>query len=221
MYYITPCNLYVKDETFIISPTEIHYMLQDHMVIPCELKQCINCNKIFINTPYVVKLCKLKKTDKYIEEQSVNRIIKQYRKKYLEERAKIKYGNLCHCIHREYDKAVKRYDLKECKYFNCTLPVCAITGKERDVQQVNIFYDKKYIFKKGFLEFETWERNLKYFKTRVARDIAEKYIEVIKKEEPEKLNLRIQTRRKEKKIQENSCKIAQDIFQGGATIENY
>ena len=106
------------------------------------------------------------------------------------------------------------YDLDACIGIKCDNKVCVITGKQRteeDLQMVNIFYDTKHEhtnikplvnshteagwhLQTGFLVFERRTYENKYFKTRVPRYLAEKQLEIIKRKEPEKINLRIKAK---------------------------
>lgn len=194
--YKTKCGLYVKEEAFTVYISKnVYYGGEKHKCIPCKLKQCKNCEGMLFKAYAGVEMCALEQTEEeYLDGKSVNKIIREMNKKFYEEKQKIENGYKCKNIIQHYDKAVKRYNVRECKSIDCMNKVCAITGKKRDIELVNIFYDLKHIEKRGFLVFEEWEKDIKYFEKRVARDIAEKYIPIIKKEEPEKLNLRIQAR---------------------------
>lgn len=201
MVFKTPCGLFAKLEIFTVGILGGFYYLGERMIVmPCRARKCHECDKTIsfnnsINNS-VLKFCVLERTNKpYDDKKSINKIVREMDKRYYEEKAKIEGEKTCVNIIQKFDKAVKEYDIRRCKEFNCMNEVCVITGKKRNIELVNIFYDIKHVEKQGFLEFETWERDLKYFSTRIPRDIAEKYIPIIQENEPEKLNLRIQARK--------------------------
>lgn len=201
MVFKTQCGLFAKLEKFTVGILGGFYYLGKRMIVmPCRARKCHECDKTIsfnnsINNS-VLKFCVLERTNEpYDDKESINKIVREMDKKFIEEREKIGRGYNCPNIVQKFDRAVKEYDIRRCKEFNCMNDICVVTGEKRNTELVNIFYDIKHVEKQGFLEFETWERDLKYFDTRVARDLAEKYIPIIQKKEPEKLNLRIQTRK--------------------------
>jgi hypothetical protein len=203
--YKTECGLFAKYENFVMSTIKILYKGEENLCIPCKAKKCMSCNNILVSTPNLVntqlsgfKACIVRETEEeYNDEQSINKIVREMNEKFYEEKKKLEKGHWFGCpnILQEFDKAVKRYDLRQCKEFNCMNDVCVVTGGKRNTELVNIFYDIKHVEQRGFLTFESWEKDLKYFEHSVPRDLAEKYIRIIEKEEPEKLNLRIQARK--------------------------
>lgn len=208
MVFKTQCGLFAKLEKFTVGILGGFYYLGERMIVmPCRARCCYKCDKTIsfnnsINNS-VLKFCVLERTNEpYDDKESINKIVREMDKKFFEERKKIEGEYTCVNIIQEFDKAAKEYNIRRCKEFNCMNDVCVVTGEKRNTELVNIFYDIKHVEKQGFLEFETWERDLKYFDTKVARDLAEKYIPIIQKEEPEKLNLRIQTR-KTKSLEED------------------
>lgn len=196
MNYITPCGMHVRTEPFVIAVMDgLWYMNEHHVCIAPMMKKCENCEHILVQGKYAPILCGLKELKgEFDYESSVNKIRREYDLSYHKEYREITKWDYCPNITQKYDKAVKRYDIKRCIQYNCMNKVCSITGKERDTEPVNIFYDLKLVEKVGFLEFVNWERDLKYFDKRIARELAERKIRIIQKEEPEKLNLRIQSR---------------------------
>jgi len=220
--YKTECGLFAKYENFVMSTIKILYKGEENLCIPCKAKKCMSCNNILVSTPNLVntqlsgfKACIVRETEEeYNDEESINKIVREMDKKFFEEREKIGRGYNCPNIVQKFDRAVKEYDIRRCKEFNCMNDVCVVTGGKRNTELVNIFYDIKHVEKRGFLTFESWEKDLKYFEHRVPRDLAEKYIPIIKKEEPEKLNLRIQAR-KTKSLEKDLEKIFTQVDMGG------
>lgn len=195
--YKTKCGLYAKTEIFVLAVCDdVWYMNEEHIAIPCHTRKCSKCDKHLFEAYGGCRMCEVKLVDEELNyENSINKIITEEDANYREEYLEITQGYDCVNVIQKFDKAVKQYNLRRCLEYNCMNEICVITGEKRDIELVNIFYDKHLSVKQGFLVFEKWERDLKYFSTRVARDIAEKYIPIIQKEEPEKLNLRIQTRK--------------------------
>lgn len=192
----TKCGLFVKNELWVIQIIPyVYYGGSRHICITCKLRQCQNCNHVLLKGYKGPMMCAVEEIEKYDDENSINKIIREMNEKYYKEKRELEKGSWYKCpnIVQNYDRAIKRYDITECTKINCMNEVCIVTGQKRDTELVNIFYDLDLSEKQGFLVFEKWERNLKYFDTRVARDIAEKHIPIIRENEPEKLNLRIQT----------------------------
>lgn len=220
MVFKTQCGLFAKLEKFTVGILGgFHYLGKRMIVMPCRAKQCYKCNKALsfnnsINNS-VLKFCVLEQTDEqYNDKESINKIVREMDKKFNEEREKIGRGYNCPNIVQKFDRAVKEYDIRRCKEFNCMNDVCVVTGEKRNTELVNIFYDIKHVEQRGFITFESWEKDLKYFERRVPRDLAEKYIRIIEKEEPEKLNLRIQAR-KTKSLEKDLEKIFIQVDMGG------
>lgn len=208
MVFKTQCGLFAKLEKFTVGILGGFYYLGKRVIVmPCRARCCYKCDKTIsfknsINNS-ILKFCVLERTNEsYDDKESINKIVREMDKKFIEEREKIGRGYNCPNIVQKFDRAVKEYDIRRCKEFNCMNDVCVVTGEKRNTELVNIFYDVKHVEQRGFITFESWEKDLKYFEHRVPRDLAEKYIRMIEKEEPEKLNLRIQTR-KTKSLEED------------------
>lgn len=214
--YITKCGMHIKEEIFVVGLGGDLYYGNRHYEKNYigHMKKCKRCKDYIVKTGSLV-ICELTETDKpFNYENSVNKIIKEYDKQFYKERMAITGGIYCPNIKQRYGKAVKMYDLQTCISIKCDRKTCAITGEKRikkDLQLVNIFYDTKHEhtntkaladshteagwhLQTGFLVFERRTYENKYFKTRVPRYLAEKQLEIIKRKEPEKINLRIKAK---------------------------
>lgn len=115
--------------------------------VDCELRE-----KSFDFSRWLPSQCAVSKTDEpYIYEQSVEKIKDDNDAEYYANVRALKEKNplfeCCACIGRKGNKVKINYSLDRCAIFQphgCTKPVCAVTGKERDVTPVNIFCDVKY-----------------------------------------------------------------------------
>jgi len=94
------------------------------------------------------------------------------------------------CACRKYDKYNRSYSFKlnpeSCAYRKCKNGICCATGKERNLKNVNIYYDilRKWKYKLGLAEWEEKriEKGLKVFSRQVALTTAEDYLRMCKVE---------------------------------------
>lgn len=214
--YKTKCGKFIREQAFVVHICEgsFCYMGNRYKATYCgHMRECRDCKKYIFENEKLI-FCELEETtEKFDYKNSVNKTISDYNKSFYKQRMGIDKGEHCPNIRQDYGEAIKEYDLEKCIKANCLYKTCCITGKQRtkhDLQLVNIFYDIKHTWNKGFLEFNRWEKNLKYFRKRVARDLAIKQSELIRLNEPEKLNLRIQVRKTEDE---------QETFETGINLE--
>ncbi len=168
------------------------------------MRKCINCKDCIVRAGGVV-FCELTETtEPYDDNNSVNRVIRENNKSFYQERDAIVGDGYCTNIVQHFDRAVKQMDLDKCISQNCRNTICHVTGKvrtERDLELVNIFYDTRVVATTGFIQEETWVVEQKWFKSRIARDLAEKYMDIIEEKnwvrsEGEKIyNVKIKQRR--------------------------
>lgn len=126
-----------------------------------------NCtfHQIVRDYNYAISVEKLEDEQQQVKSQAWQRAIAQY--------------GYCFCMvwedkNKEY---CPQLDVNKCIQFSCKNEVCAITGKQRNLQKVNIYYDilRVWKYQKGLLENteKKLEKGLRVFKTAVARTDAE------------------------------------------------
>lgn len=201
----TKCGMHIKNETFVVTlDIDLYYGDKHYPYNYCgHMRKCADCRKYIVKAGDIV-LCELVESDEpYDHDNSVNKVVAEYQKQYRKEYLAITGGKVCYNITQDYDRAKKIYQLTNCIGANCRNEICYVTGKKRtkkDLEPVNIFYDTKSVQIEGFIRFETWQLENKYFKTRIARDLAEKYMGVIGergwiREHRKMYNVKIQARR--------------------------
>ena len=208
-----PCGMHVRDQLWTYNVTmlgSLSYMGKTYDIetgnpaVNGNMDKCSGCElAIFTMHGYKHNLnqCEAQSTDEPFDfENSLNKISMDYDIAFYAERLR-RYGENWHCLclHQDRDKLVTRYDPDDCMRYSrngCTRDYCVIRKKSRDITLVNIYYDLRHSFGKGTLFIdERWERSLKFFQHPVAKDLAEEFMKIIQKEQPEKLNPRISTKK--------------------------
>jgi len=206
--YKLQCGRHLRNQVFICNLMDtgaFYYMGEEYSrekgnpPVCAGLKECDNCESC-ITQGLGFNICAATQMEENFDfENSVNKIIMDYNQAYhIEVRDKFGENSYCACMHQQYDKVLVKYNPEECRRFGaqgCLNDFCVIRKKSRDTSMCNIFYDLKHIQQSGLFTYEDWETNLKYFDHSVTRDLAEEFFKLIKKQEPEKLNLRISTKK--------------------------
>ena len=134
--YKTKCGLLVRSEIWVISIIpSVYYGGAQHTCITCKLKQCKDCDKVLFKAYGGPSMCEIEDMDeKYKDKKSINKIIRNMNEKYYKEKRELEKGSRHKCpnIVQNYDRAVKKYDLKRCRDANCKNEICVVTGKKRD-----------------------------------------------------------------------------------------
>lgn len=146
--------------------------------------QCEFREKIFDDVMALAGCCAVSKTDEpYIYEQSVEKILDQNDAEYCRnlERLYEKNPNFrgCACIGREGNKVKIEYELHNCMIFRrgCEKELCAVTGKKRDLELVNIYADVKYTAEIGTLfEHEVIHKGIKLTDHPIVKECAERML---------------------------------------------
>ncbi len=181
----TRCGMFIREEKFVINLCgPLSYGGEYYPYNYCgHMRKCRDCEDCIVKAGGVI-FCELIETaEPYDDNNSVNKVIREDNKSFYRERDAIVGDGYCSNIVQHFDKAIKRMDLDRCISQNCRNKICHVTGRartERDLELVNIFYDTKSLATTGFIQEEIWAREQKWFKSRIARDLAEQYMEIIK-----------------------------------------
>lgn len=182
MVFKTRCGMFLQEENFVISLCgSLFYGGNHYPYNYCgHMKKCLDCENCIVRMGNVV-FCELMETaESFDYDNSVNKTIREDNASFYRERDAIVGDGYCSNVLQYFNKAIKQMDLDKCISKNCQNKICHVTGRartEKDLELVNIFYDIKNIVTIGFLVEETWIFEQKWFKNRIARDLAERYIE--------------------------------------------
>lgn len=191
MMWKTECGLYVNSKKSY-SPLfagscsylgKTYSAENNNVLIHCPYKEpCEMRNKDFDNVKIMYGMCCISKTDDpYDYEKSIEKIkddndaIYYLNLEKLYEKNPLYRG--CGNVGRKDNEVKITYDLSKCLLWRngCDKPVCAVTGKKRDLTLVNIFCDIKYTVDKGMLtEHEAIRKGIKLLSSPIMMECAER-----------------------------------------------
>lgn len=204
----TKCGLYVNPEEHrplfdgSCSYMGVEYCVEnDNVLIHCPynhdeyigMKDCDYREKGFDDciNGLMYGMCCVSKTDEpYDYELSIEKVNDDNDAKYLRNLKNFKTENPlyegCACIKRYGNDVKIDYQLNRCLVWHngCPKPVCAVTGKERNLTLVNIYCDIKLTADKGTLfEHEVIRKGIKLTKNPIVKECADRKLKEYEKRE--------------------------------------